>query len=349
MKLIAPSASTVSAERRGSALLMAFLMLIVLYAIVFQLWFSTSADLRVAQNDVTSTQMDLAIESSLQEVYDRLKTDGEAGGAAGADSAGGAAAGGASAAPGGGAAPAAGGESAPVDSREDSWGKPQRATIGEIELRILVQDEDAKINLLGMLADDEDEAEACFERVARVIDMFRDGSAADIDRSEALRIAESIRTHLKHRSESSLPKPKLLSDNEDKEELGMPLTLKEFEILDRLDPGLFRDFRDERGYIVHSLGAYLTVWSSVISGPGAGAVGGAGGAAGGSGANAQGGAANSAGGKNTSGGNSGNSSGQSGTGAGGTGSGGTGGTGSTGGAGSGAAGGGAGGESSEPN
>ncbi|MFM7298501.1 MAG: hypothetical protein ACKO4Q_14955, partial [Planctomycetota bacterium] len=49
--------------RKGSALLMAFLMIILLYAIVFQLSYGTKADLRVAENDVTITQMDMAIES----------------------------------------------------------------------------------------------------------------------------------------------------------------------------------------------------------------------------------------------------------------------------------------------
>jgi len=249
--------------RKGSALLMAFLMIILLYAIVFQLSYGTKADLRVAENDVTTTQMDMAIESALQEVYDMLKQD-----AAPAEGEGEAAAAG-SGPPAGAGAPAAGGEGQeeqPADSRMDAWGRPQRSTIGDIELRILVQDEDGKINVLQLLFEDEDESEKALERLARLIDYFRDGSTVDVDRSEALRIAQVMREHLRNRMNSVLPRAKQMSDIEDNRERALPMTLKEFEVLERLNPSLFRDFRDERGDIVHSLGSYLTVWTSVQQG-----------------------------------------------------------------------------------
>lgn len=250
--------------RKGSALLMAFLMIILLYAIVFQLSYGTKADLRVAENDVTITQMDMAIESALQEVYDMLKQD-----AAPAEGEGEAAGG--MAPPAGGGAPGAGGggqqeQDQPADSRMDSWGRPQRSTIGDIELRILVQDEDGKINVLQLLFEDEEESEKALERVARLIDFFRDGSTVDVDRSEAIRIAQVMREHLRNRLNSALPRAKQMSDIEDNRERALPMTLKEFEVLERLEPSLFRDFRDERGEIVHSLGSYLTVWTSVQQG-----------------------------------------------------------------------------------
>lgn len=249
--------------RKGSALLMAFLMIILLYAIVFQLSYGTKADLRVAENDVTTTQMDMAIESALQEVYDMLKQD-----AAPAEGEGEAAAAG-SGPPAGAGAPAAGGEGQeeqPADSRMDAWGRPQRSTIGDIELRILVQDEDGKINVLQLLFEDEAESEKALERLARLIDFFRDGSTVDVDRSEAIRIAQVMREHLRNRLNSVLPRAKQMSDLEDNRERALPMTLKEFEVLERLEPSLFRDFRDERGDIVHSLGSYLTVWTSIQQG-----------------------------------------------------------------------------------
>ena len=241
---------------------MAFLMIILLYAIVFQLSYGTKADLRVAENDVTTTQMDMAIESALQEVYDMLKQD-----AAPAEGEGEAAAG--AGPPAGAGAPAVGGagqEEQPSDSRMDSWGRPQRSTIGDIELRILVQDEDGKMNVLQLLFEDEDESEKALERLARLIDYFRDGSTVDVDRSEALRIAQVMREHLRNRLNSVLPRAKQMSDIEDNRERALPMTLKEFEVLERLNPSLFRDFRDERGDIVHALGSYLTVWTSVQQG-----------------------------------------------------------------------------------
>ena len=244
--------------RKGSALLMAFLMIILLYAIVFQLSYGTKADLRVAENDVTITQMDMAIESALQEVYDMLKQDAAAAEGEGEPAA-------------GGMAPPAGGseqqgQDQPADSRMDSWGRPQRSTIGDIELRILVQDEDGKINVLQLLFEDEEESEKALERVARLIDFFRDGSTVDVDRSEAIRIAQVMREHLRNRLNSVLPRAKQMSDIEDNRERALPMTLKEFEVLERLEPSLFRDFRDERGEIVHSLGSYLTVWTSIEQG-----------------------------------------------------------------------------------
>jgi hypothetical protein len=148
----------------------------------------------------------------------------------------------------------------------DSWGRPQRSTIGDIELRILVQDEDGKINVLQLLFEDEEESEKALERVARLIDFFRDGSTVDVDRSEAIRIAQVMREHLRNRLNSALPRAKQMSDIEDNRERALPMTLKEFEVLERLEPSLFRDFRDERGEIVHSLGSYLTVWTSVQQG-----------------------------------------------------------------------------------
>ncbi len=250
--------------RRGSALLMAFLMIILLYAIVFQLSYGTKADLRVAENDVTTTQMDMAIESALQEVYDMLKQDAapaeeEAG--AGAAPTGGMAPGGTTGAGGAGQQ-----QEKPADSRMDPWGRPQRSTIGDIELRILVQDEDGKINVLQLLFDDEEESEKALERLSRLIDYFRDGSTVDVDRSEAIRIAQTMREHLRNRLNSVLPRGKQMSDVEDNRERALPMTLKEFEVLERVEPSLFRDFRDERGDIVHSLGSYLTVWTSVQQG-----------------------------------------------------------------------------------
>ena len=250
--------------RRGSALLMAFLVLIVLAAILFQLYIGTTTDARVARNDVTLTTMDQAIESALLEVYDRLLTDAEAGAASGASGAAdaGAAPEGAPAAP---SAPGAPGEGASQasDSREDSWGRVQRTTINEIELRILVQDEDSKINVLSLLTEDPEQADLALERVSRLLDLCREDSSADIDRGEARRLAEAMRDHLRSRAQSALPRTVALSDLEEEPEIGLPMSLRELVVVEPFQAGLFRDFRDDRGQVVHSIGSFLTVWSAV--------------------------------------------------------------------------------------
>lgn len=254
------------AARRGSALLMAFLVLIVLAAILFQIYIGTTTDARVARNDVTLTTMDQAIESALLEVYDRLLTDAESGaaaGSAGAAGAAGAAAGGEAgtevAAPG---APA-GAESEPADSREDTWGRVQRTTINEIELRVQVQDEDSKINVLSLLTEDEEQADQALERVARVLDLCREDSTADLDRGEARRLAEAMREHIRGRARSALPRTKALSDSEEEPEHGLPMSLRELIVVEPFHAGLFRDFRDDRGRVVHSIGSFLTVWTAL--------------------------------------------------------------------------------------
>jgi hypothetical protein len=249
-----------SSPRSGSALLLSFLVLIVLAAIIFQLYISTNTDARVARNDVALASMEQAIESALLEVYDRLESDAESSAAStGGDPTGGELGG---AMPGEAEGP---GESQAVDSREDPWGRPQRTTINDIELRVLVQDEDSKLNVLGILAEDPEQAEEHFERLVRVIDLCREDTREDLDRSEARRLAEEMRTHLTERMSSVLPKPQLLSDDEEDEDRGLLLTLRECVVLDEFHEGLFRDFRDETGTIVHSLGTFLTVWTSLAT------------------------------------------------------------------------------------
>ncbi|MCK6448946.1 MAG: type II secretion system protein GspK [Planctomycetes bacterium] len=260
-------------RRSGSALLLALLVLLILLAIMAQLVFGTKSDADVARNDISLTTMDLAIESALLEVFDKLKTDGESSaGASGAAGGAGADPTGAAANPAGaaGAAGAGGGEAqGAVDSREDPWGRAQRTTINEIELRIVVQDEDAKLNVLGMLATNEDEAEKCFERVQRTFDAFREGTDSDVDASSARAMAEALRDYMKDRTRQVLPKPRMLADDEKTPDLGLVLSLEEIAVLDEFDESLFRDFREPDGRVVHSLGSFLTTWTSVGAAGGA--------------------------------------------------------------------------------
>jgi len=260
------------AGRRGAALLLSLLVLFVLVAIVFQINVTVGTDARMARNDVGLTGMDLAIESALLRVIDELKDDGEAaaagggGGMPGAGGGGGAPGGDESDGEGGGGA-GGGGESQASDSREDAWGHPQQTSFDEMDvrLRILVQDEDAKFNILAMLAEDEDEAEKAFERVVRIIDLCREDTDFDIERSEAERMARVMREHMERRADSEVPMSEMLTSDEARRDIGLPLTLREFEALTPFDRSHFRDFRDEDEAIVHSLGSYLTVWSSLTT------------------------------------------------------------------------------------
>jgi hypothetical protein len=268
--------SEVAPARRGAALLLSLLVLLVIVAIAFQIDISTKTDARVANSDITLTRMDCAIESALFQVTQMLRDDAQTGGAAGMMGAAGAGAdvgGETGGGPGGesgdtgaaGGGTGAGGEEAGgggVDSRMDPWGQPQTATIGEIPLRILVQDEDSKYNVLNMLSADEDEAQDAYDRVVRILDACREGTEADIDSARATEMARVMRDHMLERDQSFLPRPVLLGDDEDNERLGLPLTLEEFAVLDPFNEWDFRDFIDAEKNRVHSIGTFLTVWSS---------------------------------------------------------------------------------------
>ena len=254
-----PSLLRPAPERRGAALLLSFMVLMVLILILAQIKYSTDANDRVARNQETLLVMDQAIESALLQVMEDLKIDAEsaaAGGAAGD-------AGGAGLP--GDAGDGSGGDSGPTDSKEDEWARAQRTEINEIQLRILVQDEDSKFNLLSVLTENEDEAEKALDRLARVIEWARKGTSAEIDGSTARRMAEAMAEFMRRRKDQALPRTELLSDDPEQEDLGLPLTLREFQSIDpELFPGhLFTDYFDENERVVHSLGSFLTVWSSI--------------------------------------------------------------------------------------
>jgi len=242
--------------------MLSFMVLMILILILAQIRYSTDTVARVGRNEETLVTMDSAIESCMLQVFEDLKTDAEAGAAGGAAGGDEGDAGGL-----GGAAGEGGQDSGPTDSKEDEWARPQRTDINEIQLRILIQDEDSKFNLLSVLTEDEEEADKALDRLARVIEFARKGTRAEIDPSTARRIATTMAEFMRRRSDQILPRPELSSDLEQDEDIGLPLSLREFQVLDTelFPPDLFRDYIDENDQIVHSLGSFLTVWSSVAT------------------------------------------------------------------------------------
>ena len=259
-----PSPARSPVERRGAVLMLSFMVLLVLMLILWQIHLSTKTTARVARNEETMITMDSALESALLQVFEDLKTDAESGAAAGAAGGAGDLDGGG----GGGDAPEGPGEdSGPTDSKEDEWAHPQRTEINEIQLRILIQDEDSKFNLLSVLTEDEDEAEKAVDRLARVIEWSRKGTRDEIDTGSSRRMANAIADFMRRRADQTLPRPELLSDDEENDDFGLMLSLRELVAVDRelFGSGLFQDFVDDDGAIVHSLGSFLTVWSSVAT------------------------------------------------------------------------------------
>ena len=78
MKIFSKSLSGARDACQGAALLMAFLVLIVIIAIVYQINTVTLTDERITYNEITRAQMDLAIESVLLQTYEDLAEDARA-------------------------------------------------------------------------------------------------------------------------------------------------------------------------------------------------------------------------------------------------------------------------------
>ena len=138
--------------------MLAFLILIVIIAIVYQINTVTLTDEKISHNEITRAKMDLAIESVLQQAYEDLKEDALAAQAAEGEGEGGATQPAAPPAPG---APGSGEAGEPprnpdsVDSKMDRWYTPQSTNFDDIQVRIMFRDENSKFNILGMLDPDE--------------------------------------------------------------------------------------------------------------------------------------------------------------------------------------------------
>lgn len=246
---------TPSRERRGAALLLSVLVLFVLIAIVYQIRIGTLTDARVGQNDVGLSVIERAIESAKWDVYELLKVDGEESAAGGEE--------GAAPGPTAGAGEGEGGESeAPTDSSKDEWASVQRTSINEIDLRILVEAENAKYNVLNILNEDEDEAEEAEQRIIRIIDLYREDTEADLSDRDGENMVREMKEYIMERNRGDWPQPELLTHDPENENVFLPMSLRDFLVLESWQPHFFRCYRDENDRRVHSLDQFLTVWSS---------------------------------------------------------------------------------------
>lgn len=270
-------------DERGAALLLAFLVLIVIIAITYQIHTVTKTDARVAHNELTRVMMDLALESTLLQVIEDLAEDaraaqgsegeGEGGVGGAATGTGGTGGEGGEGGEGGQPAPAGGGEAGEpasnpdaVDSQMDGWYTPASTNFDDIQVRIFIRDEDSKFNVLNMLQPDEDLAQESFDIVARILDNCRQGTRYDIGSSEAEELARAMQQHLRERDTSSLPRPVLLSDDENLRDQGLPLTFREFRGLEPFRDDHFYEGYDEDGNRVHGIDAFLTVFTAPAMG-----------------------------------------------------------------------------------
>ncbi len=275
----------------GMALVMALLVLLILMAVISQLVISTALDDASARNEALRTQMIYAADTALLEAAERIKDDFQEGGDGGAAGGLGGAAGGLGsmmgqlsgdagtlgAGLGGGAAGAVGQdpggtgeeseeEAAVTDSMEDTWADVLETDVGRVHLTVHVEDEQRRFNLLSCLSDDEEWAERSREILIRVLDIYREGTVYDLSFSDAEEIADRMIEWMQGGTRNEdLPRPALQSDLAE-DDRSLPWGLREFLLVEGIDPFMFYDTWSEEGLPVPGLESVLTVWTSLADG-----------------------------------------------------------------------------------
>ncbi len=192
--------------QRGTVLILAFLVMLILAVMVTQLFYSSSVDLRVAEHDKRNLQMELLARAGLRKAQVVLLLDLEDDSSSAEDQEGGSGDEG-----GGGGLPTGGGsgdgtgdgaqESATVDALDEDWatgdipfelGSDQR-----LRVKIHIEDEDRKFNLLLLGTREEEYRKEWRERMERAVDLMRDGKPRDFSSSEASDIVQRIEEWMK--------------------------------------------------------------------------------------------------------------------------------------------------------
>lgn len=273
---------TVISRRRpreqGASIVLALLVFLVLLVVVFQVFFSSHVELDRAAQAVAATRGRWLAEASRQQACSVLLMDLED--AAGEDEGG---AGGLGGDPLGGMGGGGGGSAADVvgstDSMLDEWKNPGALspTLGEgLTIHVEVIDEDSKINLLGLWAQDE-EARAEWRKVfERLLDKAFEGSSLDLSSFDTADLLERLdawvkgdRRDLFDRREPPVLKRTDAEDTEASEvdadiieddEVHFPMTLGELLMVEGLRPEHLDGFVEDDEYYP-GLREYLTVWT----------------------------------------------------------------------------------------
>ena len=255
----------------GVILILTLFVLLITYAMVTQLTLSTSVAWMTSKNASNRIRMELACKSAAEQILGVLADDAAGGGLGGASAEaqsllgelgyadGDADAGGGGAAEGEDAAE----EEPDSDSLQDSWAKPMRVVMGDIQITSWVQDECGKFNLLTLVSPGIEERDAARERCQRIIDFLREEFDDDLDFTQAGRITEEIVQWLEGSNRNlDWPAPLRHSGSEESERILM-LDLEELLLLEGVTPNLYHDQVRDEDRIAPGLETVFTVWTSV--------------------------------------------------------------------------------------
>lgn len=139
---------------------------------------------------------------------------------------------------------------------DEAWDEEESDT----ELLIEIFDESAKFNLYLLLVDDAGESRKRRERLANVIDKFREDTEYDVSFPEGMEIADQINELLRRTQDNpynNLPKPLTKSERT----LSM---LQEVLYVDGIDKNMLFDLTEDEGErLVPGLYRYITIWSDM--------------------------------------------------------------------------------------
>jgi hypothetical protein len=271
---------------RGIVLLLTLAVLFISISLVAQLAIGSAVAHASMRNRADTVRMEWACRSAAEEALNLLRDDaatgaegmsamggalgaggfppgaeGAAGGAAGAA---GAEAGGAAGGEGGGEGAGGEEEEAAVDSFEDTWAKPMRIMIGDLEITTFVQDENAKYNLHLLAVAEPDRRELEKERVMRILDALREEFDDDLDESESRIIVDELIQWMDPRGrQTELPlHPRHSLGERQDAEFALLGTLEELLLLEHVDESLYYDqVRGEE--IAPGLESVFTIWTTI--------------------------------------------------------------------------------------
>jgi len=274
----------------GVSVVLVLLSLLFLVVLVFQVDFAAHVESDRALNTVQATQMRYLAEACLIQAQSSLLLDLEEAQEAGDEGAGGGdpfagAEGGEEGEDDGGAGGSAAVDAAAVtgatDSLLDEWSN-SAALIPPMgddwDIFVEIEDEDSKLNLLGIWTEDEDVREEWREVVRRLLDHAFEGTSLDFSALDATDIVGDLdewakgqrgsfeRVPVPPRKQSQAQDDAELSDLDtdiiDREEQHYPLTLRELAFHEKVRPEHLAGFVED-DIFYPGLERYLTVWSQL--------------------------------------------------------------------------------------
>ena len=248
-------------SQRGVALLLTLFIVLIVAAMVMQLAVATSSDYAVSSNEASMARLDGAVDVALVEARKALIEDAQSSAGGGGPMGSGASLAG-SGPPGG----DPNSKKDDADSLNDSWAHDQETTVGDLQVRVHVEDENRKFNLLNLVSKDQDYARASKERLIRIIDSLREfqGSQFDLNNSDAESIASNIQ-HWLEGNRRDFDRPALLSNKSDSP-VTAALTIDEMLLVEGVNEFLLYDQKFD-GIDYPGLSSVLTVWTSLEAGP----------------------------------------------------------------------------------